>query len=226
MSETRRHHHTPAVRALAIAVALLAGTAVLLQLGLSIRLAQSNGRSIGWGVVTYLGYFTILTNLLVTIAAALPIAVPETRPGRFFARPSVATAVAAAILLVGTAYHLLLRNIWDPQGLSLVADVMLHYLVPVLYLIYWLVAVPTHDIRWSDIPHWTIYPIGYFIYALIRGAILQTYPYPFIDVTVLGYGVAVRNALGVLAAYLLIATLLVLLGRLRDRHLNGPRSST
>ncbi len=124
MSETRRHHRTPAVRALAIAVALLAGTAVLLQLGLSIRLAQSNGRSIGWGVVTYLGYFTILTNLLVTIAAALPIAVPETRPGRFFARPSVATAVAAAILLVGIASLLVLlgrlrdRHLNGPRSLA------------------------------------------------------------------------------------------------------------
>ncbi len=200
-------------------VALLAWTAVLLQLGLSIRLAQANGGSIASGVVTYLGYFTILTNLLVAATVTLSLLLPDSRAGRFFRRPGVGTAVAAAIMLVSLTYHLLLRNIWDPQGLYLVADVMLHYVVPILYLTYWLLAIPVHGIRWSDLSRWTLYPIGYFAYALLRGALLQTYPYPFIDVTTLGYGGVFLNALAILAAYLLVATLLVLVGRIRDRRL-------
>ena len=33
-----------------------------------------------------------------------------------------------AIVLVGLGYHVLLRNIWDPQGAQWLADVLLHHL--------------------------------------------------------------------------------------------------
>lgn len=49
---------------------------------------------------------------------------------------------------------------------------------------------------------WQFFPIIYFIYILLRGAITNIYPYPFLDVARLGYDQVVLNALGLMAAQL------------------------
>lgn len=50
------------------AFAAFAWLGVLLQLYLSLRLAAANGKSIAGGILVFLGYFTILTNILVCVA--------------------------------------------------------------------------------------------------------------------------------------------------------------
>ena len=203
----------PALRAFTLVAALVAWVAVVLQLVLSLNLAVANGRGILGGIVIYLGYFTILTNILVALTLSFPLAAPSSRLGRFFARPGVATAVATAITVVGLAYFFLLRRIWDPQGWQFVADAALHYVVPVLFLLYWYLAVPKGKLRFADIPKWLLYPLGYMVYVLIRGALTGLYPYYFIDVGVLGYGAALLNALGVLVGFVVVAAALVLIAR-------------
>ena len=36
-------------------------------------------------------------------------------------------------------------------------------------------------------PAWLIYPLAYVAYTLAHGAVMNWYPYPFLDVTQLGY---------------------------------------
>ena len=91
------------------------------------------------------------------------------------------------IAFVALSYHFLLRNTWNPQGVQLVADVVLHYAVPVTYVIYWGVESATRLLRWSEPLAWSVYPTVYLIYALIRGSVVGSYPYPFIDSVRLGY---------------------------------------
>lgn len=201
-------------RTLTAAIAVIAWFAVLLQFYLSLRLTLANGGSIGRAIVIFLGYFTVLTNIVVCVALTFPLLAPNSAPGRFFARPAVAGGVATSIALVAIAYHLLLRTVWDPQGLQLLADVLLHYVVPLLYLVYWWLAVPKASLSWTDPLLWSAYPAAYLVYALVRGAIIGTYPYPFIDVTEIGYGRTGINALGLLFAFIVLGALFVALGRM------------
>jgi hypothetical protein len=60
---------------------------------------------------------------------------------------------------------------------------------------------------------WSLYPLLYFAYAMIRGAWIGAYPYRFIDVSVLGYATTLRNAVILLMAFLVLAYLLILLWR-------------
>ena len=143
---------SPGLRAFTLLAALVAWAAVTLQLVLSLQLAVANGRGILGGVVVYLSYFTILTNILVALTLSVPLAAPKGTLGRFFSRPGVATAVGTAITVVGLAYFFLLRRIWDPQGWNLVADAALHYVVPVLFLLYWYLAVPKGGLRFRRHP--------------------------------------------------------------------------
>lgn len=164
----------------------------------------------------YLGYFTILTNVLVAAALLVPLVAPASAPGQFFARPGVATTLAVSITVVGLAYFFLLRKVWDPQGWQLVADVALHYVTPVLFIVYWWVAVPKSELRWTDLPKWTLYPVAYMMYVLVRGALTGLYPYHFIDVKALGYGQALVNALGVLIGFVVVAAILMAAARIAD----------
>ncbi|MDP1684760.1 Pr6Pr family membrane protein [Hydrogenophaga sp.] len=198
-------------------VALVAWVGVLLQLALSLQLAMANGKSVGDGLVIYLGFFTVLTNLLVAISLSWPLLRPHSAPGRWLQRPGVNSAITVSIAIVGLAYHLLLRHIWNPQGLQWLADVTLHYAVPLLCLVHWWFAVPPARMAWSAPLAWAAWPLAYLAYALLRGVWLQSYPYPFIDVLALGYPQTLLNSAGLLVVFLLLGSVLVAISRARFR---------
>jgi hypothetical protein len=93
--------------------------------------------------------------------------------------------------------------------LQLLADEALHDVMPILFLIYWWFAIPVDVIRWTDLPKWVLYPIGYVVYTLVRGRLAGHYPYPFLDPVALGYGRVFVDALGLLAIFWVMAGLLL-----------------
>jgi len=204
-------------RAMVIGLAALAWSGVLLQLYLSLHSAIENGRGVVGGLVSYFGYFTIVTNLLVCISLTIPLLAPASSAGRFFARSDVTAGVATSIVFVGLAYHLLLRNVWNPQGLNLIANDLLHYVTPILFLAYWWFYFPKGALRWSYPLIWGLYPTVYLIYALIRGSIIGSYPYGFLDPSATGYQQTLINAVGLLIAFIVIGLLFTALGRVQ-RH--------
>jgi hypothetical protein len=203
--------------ALVISLAALAWFGVLLQLFVTLHANVANGKGVVIGLVSFLGYFTILTNLLVCISLTLPVLAPSSAPGGFFARSDVTAGVATSIVFVCLAYHFLLRNTWNPQGLQLLADVLLHYVTPVLFLIYWWFNFPKGALRWTYPVIWGLYPTVYLIYTLIRGSIIGNYPYGFIDPLAIGYQRTMINAVGLLFVFIALGLILVALGRLQRR---------
>jgi hypothetical protein len=204
-------------RAAVIALAALAWLGVLLQLYLSLHSAIANGKGLMGGIVGYFGYFTILTNILVCLCLTLPLIAPASSPGSFFARSDVTAGVATSIVFVGLAYHFLLRNVWNPQGLDLVANVLLHYVTPILFLAHWWFNFPKGALRWSYPLLWGLYPTAYLIYVLPRGLIIGSYPYGFIDPSAIGYQRTMVNAVGLLIAFIVLGLMLVALGRIQRR---------
>jgi hypothetical protein len=207
----------PKNRTLVAGLAALAWFGLLLQLFLTVNSNVQSGKGALWGIVLYLGYFTILTNLLVCLALTLPLAAPSTNVGRFFARSDVNACVTTSIVFVGLAYHFLLRSLWHPQGLSLLADTLLHYVNPIVFLLYWWFAFPKGALRWSYPFIWGLYPTAYLVYALIRGAIIGNYPYGFIDPKAIGYERTMINGVGLLVAFFALGLILVALGRVQRR---------
>lgn len=183
-------------------VAALAASGVLLQLAVSLGVAKANGVSAPEGLIAYFSYFTVLSNYLVLLVTAVPLLAGGTRIGRWLDGAGVRGCATTAIVLVGLAYHLLLRELWDPQGAAKVADVIMHYAVPAAMLLYWLAFPPTGRLPARSPWLWCAYPVAYFIYALLLGRWRERYPYPFIDVGSLGYGGVLVNALGLLAVFL------------------------
>jgi hypothetical protein len=196
-------------------LATVAWSSVLLQLWLSVQLGLSNGKSIVDGIVVFLGYFTVLTNIFVALVASAGAL--SKSPTAWLYRPSVVGCATTAILLVGIAYHFLLRKIWSPQGAQLLADILLHYVVPAGALLHWLVYRRTEHLVAQAPLVWCLYPTLYLVYALARGELLDSYPYPFIDVATLGYQKVLLNAAGLLAAFVGLGFAVLGLARLAAR---------
>ena len=205
-------------RAYVLAGALLGWFALALQLAIMINV---NLNSVDGSVLRALGrfvaYFTILTNILVALNFTVRLVAPATALGRFLLRPVVEADILLAIFFVGTIYVLVLQDLWDPQGGQYLADLILHYLTPLIYLGYWLLFVPHGGLRWQNALMWPAYPLAYLVYALLRGAFSGFYPYHFIDVATLGYGRVLINALVLLGAFVLAGLVLVALDRLLGR---------
>lgn len=161
-----------------------------------------------------LSFFTILTNILVALAMTLPWLAPESKLAAFFSRPSVRTAIAAYIIVVSAVYYAILRKLWNPEGLQYLADAIEHCVASALYIVDWLVFVPKGMVSARSIPWWLLYPLGYAAFSLIRGAVTGFYPYPFLEVTQLGYERVLLN-MGVLtAAFAMLGLVLVGVDRL------------
>jgi hypothetical protein len=195
--------------------------AVLGWLGLSIQLylvfygRWSVEASLLGGLVSYFSYFTVLTNTLVAAVLTSAATTRESRGRTFLLQPWVSSGIAVSISVVGLAYSLLLRHLWHPQGWQLIADELLHDVMPLLFVLYWWRCVPKGHLRLGHIGLWAIYPLLYFAYVLLRGRSLGIYPYPFVDVEKLGYPQVFLNASGILLGFVVVALVVLGLDRWR-----------
>lgn len=167
-------------------------------------------------VVRFLSYFTVESNILVAVVCALL----ARDPSRDSARSRVAHLDSVlCITVTGLVYVSVLRGTVELEGLALVTDFVFHTLVPIMALVGWVLFGP-HG-RWSlpVLRSALIFPVAYLVWTLARGAVVGEYPYPFIDVTALGYPRALLNAVAVTALFAVLSGLLLL----ADRRLAAAR---
>jgi hypothetical protein len=164
-------------------------------------------------VVRFFSFFTILTNLFVAAGYTLPLLVPASTPGRYFASASARDSAAVYIVVVGVVYTLLLSQLYHPHGWAKFADVLVHDAAPIFYVIYWFIFAAKEDLRWKDAATWLGYPLGYLVYTLFRGALVSYYPYPFMNVTTLGYQRVFFNAAILTIVFWVLGLIVILIAR-------------
>ena len=197
------------MKAYRIGAAIVAWAAVALQY---VLILQAPGSPLDL-TVNFLSYFTVLCNILVAVVLSAPLVAPQSRLGRWAMKASVRTCAALFIAVVGVTYHTLLHATWAPEGLQWVANITLHYVVPILYLIDWLAFVRHGDLGWRAALPWLAFPLIYAVWTLIHGATTGWYPYPFADVDALGYGRTLVNLAAFVAAFLGLGLILIAIDR-------------
>ncbi|MDQ0650506.1 Pr6Pr family membrane protein [Pseudomonas cedrina] len=196
------------------AAAALAGwVGLVIQQYLIFYSRWESGASLLGGLINFFSFFTVLTNTLAVVVLSYAWVARDSAAKRFFSGPVISSGIAVSILVVGLAYNLLLRHLWQPEGFQFIADELLHDVMPVLFFIYWWRCVPKGSLRLKHIAGWVVYPLVYFGYALLRGDLLGQYQYPFIDVLTLGYPQVFVNAGGILAGFVVIALMVLGLDR-------------
>ena len=186
------------------AVVIFGVALAALRLQFDVSFALMGARSVAETLWRLAGYFTVLTNL--GVALMMVGAATRAPPG-----PRLAGALTLAIVMVGVVYHLVLAQLWQPQGLAFWADQGLHTAVPVLTLLWWAVFAPKAGRQ--ALPYWLIWPALYTGYALIRGAMTGFWPYPFLDADALGWGRITLNVMGLVAAFALGGLAMIRLSR-------------
>lgn len=191
-------------------LALVGGLALAVQSVLTVSHHMNEGRSLGFGVVMYTGYFTITTNALCAlIALAFSPWFAADRRFATLREPWVVTCATASIVMVGLVYHLLLSRLFHQQGVQAICNAVLHYTIPPLFPILWWFAVPRNSLVWSDAWRVLSYPLGYLVYVVARGEATGLYPYFFIDVPRIGYAQALLNAAGLSVVFIAAGALLI-----------------
>jgi hypothetical protein len=197
-------------RSIAIAGALITLAALALEYRLQfVSMPGVAPLAVSW---RFLGYFTILTNMLVAVVWSAAALNPRAR----LANPVLEAMSFLMIAMVGILYHGLLAARWHPAGWQWLADFLVHTVTPIGFGLYWLLR-PHGALRWRHAWVFALWPLGYCVYALVRGALDGWYAYYFLDPATTALPQLALN-ISLQAAAFVLASLLVIFA---DKALSG-----
>ncbi|WP_197043504.1 Pr6Pr family membrane protein [Saccharothrix sp. NRRL B-16314] len=187
-----------------IAAALVTQLVLLLTGGVDVNSGQAEVPApIGVRLLRLFSYFTIQSNVFV-LAVSLTLALNPRRDGRGWRVARLDALLGIAI--TGVVFDLLLARLVHPVGAAWWVNLGFHRLAPLMAVLGWLLFGPRPRVDWASIARALfVWPVLWIAYTFVHGAITDWYPYPFLDVTVLGFGAALRNALLVLVLAAVLA---------------------
>ena len=170
-------------------------------------------------------YYTNQSNLLVLLYFAFASPLLYTHGSALIAHAEF--ALTMGILLTFFVFHCVLRpfvlrrlhamRMTREDRMMIASNVLLHYVVPLLTGLYWLLCSPGKSrLQAADALIWTAFPVLYLIFvfvrAPIRGNIHGTscpYPYPFVNIQRLGLKSVLRSCAVLYAVFTLGALMIV-----------------
>ncbi len=172
--------------------------------------------------VSPLRFFTIQSNILVGIVCLSFAAVEASARGRLERRGQGGARLVRihallrgvpllAISITGIVFNLLLAQLLPRVDF---ANQVAHTMVPIGFVLDWLLFAPKGRFRYRDVAVWVVYPVLYLAGTLVAGAWGNGfYPYPFLNVALYGYGAVARNAAVMLVVFSLLGLLYVWIDR-------------
>lgn len=188
----------------------LAGIAWVAVLTQYFLMVENRVASVGETTIRFFSFFTIL---LVAIYFTWWILLYKKENPSILNKLGTLTALTVYITIVGLVYQILLRPIWEPTGIQLVVDELLHSVIPVAVIVCWYLFEDKSLVSYRQIPQWLIYPLIYLAYILVRGNGSGFYPYPFVDVGSLGLSKVLINAMGLMVLFVGISALYIKVGK-------------
>jgi len=162
----------------------------------------------------FFSFFTIESNLLTVVVllvgGGLALAGRESTPAWELFRGAVVaymttTFLVFAALLSGLPDNLDLTEPW--------VNVVLHQLMPIVLVIDWIFSPPQARLTIRRALVWMLFPAAYLVYSLIRGPIVDWYPYPFLNPDeVGGYAGVIAYAVGIAVLFAGIIWFVVTIG--------------
>lgn len=177
---------------------------------------------------TTLLFYTMVSNLLCLVWVAL-LVVRTARDlrragtsGTSTPSPRASGAVMMAITVTMLIYLVVLvpaRFADGDSDIFSLTDNLIHIITPLLVIVDWLIFVPKGEFRWIDPLLWTLIPYAYLVWAFAYGALGgeftpgQKYPYPFMDVDVLGVGGVTQWIVALTLALIVVGLVFVAIDR-------------
>jgi hypothetical protein len=108
----------------------------------------------------------------------------------------------------------------DYSTANLICDRLLHIVVPVLAFVGWVAFGPRGFVTSRDLLPTLVWPILWLVATWGLAPLTHWYPYPFLNVDVLGWGSVLANSAGIAVLFLLLAALALW----ADRRLPSDRA--
>ena len=192
------------VRAWHAAVAMLVVTFLAVQIGIAVHVpgfppnvepGVLRGASLGGRIVRVFSFFTIESNMLCGVVSALLATKPDGDSPVF---RILRLDALFGITVTGIVYATVLAPIHEPKGWAEISsNTVFHYVVPIMTVVGWLLFGPRPRITAGVVYRSLLWPVAWLGYTLVRGAVWNWYPYPFLDVPTHGYGTVAVNCVGV-----------------------------
>lgn len=162
--------------------------------------------------------FTILSVALVALVLLIAAALRREPRGWVHVRAAGVTAIGVAAVLHAT----LLGG--RPGASGDLVNAGLHLAIPALALIEWMLVRSRDRVRWFTPLLGLVFPAVYLAATLVRGSIVDRYPYDFVDPTgPAGYLGLAQSLSTVLVAFLAVGAVVALIGLVRDRFATWRR---
>ncbi|WP_299975898.1 Pr6Pr family membrane protein [Devosia sp. 66-22] len=154
-------------------------------------------------------YWSFLTNLSNTVLLLVYIAdLSGARWLGWFRDPVTKAGMAGIMMLVMFFYHFMLAPYLPelPQAIE-ISNILLHYVTPVLFVVWWAVWSSHGTLRYRDVPLMLVPGLAYVAYVELRGPLAGEYPYTILDP---GYAPPGGTAAGPLTVAISVGVLVVL----------------
>jgi len=185
----------------------------LVRLGSGLLVLAAVGTQLGIQVerdLSLVNFFSFFTNLSNLFAATVFLTGVRQRSTPRFDLLRWASAVNMTV--VGIVFLTLLRGV-DLGPLLPWVNSVLHYVMPVVVVAEWLFNPPRSQRERGDLAFVLIFPAAYLAYVLVRGALVDWYPYPFLDpINPNGYVGVAMHAVGIALLFVVAAWALMLAG--------------
>jgi len=178
-----------------------------------VLMMQNRVESLNETTIRFFSYFTILTNCLVILYFTIIWHKKPIFLLTHFEKPGFLTAITLYITTVFLIYQFILRGLWEPTGMQRIVDELLHSVIPIYMIVFWMTYENKKAVSWKAIPTWLFYPLVYLVYILFRGNLSGFYPYPFVNVTELGMEKVLINSGTLVLLFLTLAIVFVGIGK-------------
>lgn len=168
-------------------------------------------------------FFTVQANVLVGVTCLLLALRLERRSQTFRV---VRLMAVLGITVTFVVFHLALRQLQELSGSAAVADFLLHTASPVMCVAGWLLFGPRGWVTWRVASMSLLFPVGWLVFTLLRGPVVDFYPYPFLDVAEHGYPTVLVSCVVVAALFVGLAALLHVTDRCLTVHARSGAALT
>lgn len=223
---------------LRLAAALAGLTGIAAGYIVNVDRAMRSGQDLGLMLANYFSLFTIVSTSLAILALTAAASWSRLHSGTSREPLTIALAMAVVtgpVLLLGIVYNVLLRGLPSEMALAdsagtrlmdVYAVEVLHVVLPLYLVVDLLFATRRRGLPWWSLAVIAGYPLLWIVYTMVRGELTPDpsgaaawwYPYPFLDPHGEGGWASAFSYIAVMfAALVAIGSLIVAVGRFRDR---------
>ena len=125
--------------------------------------------------------FTIHSTIIVTIIFIVSTYVISLKKKESHILDLCKNAALIYMIVVLLTYHFILSSGGEYIGIRIITNFTLHYLIPMLVLLNWIIFEEKKSYSYKSIIFWLSFPLFYGTISLIRGMYDGYYPYFFLN---------------------------------------------